>query len=352
MSSTHATIQVGLVGFGIAGRCFHAPVIRAVPGLRLSAILQRSGNTAAEVYPDVRVVPTVEDLLALDEVGLVVVATPNTTHAGIARRCLEAGRHVVIDKPFAPTASDAAPLIELARQTGRLLSVYHNRRWDGDFLTVQRLLADGACGRPVMFESHFDRYRLGLRPGVWRERAEPGSGVLFDLGSHLVDQAVALFGLPEAVTADVRLEREGAVVDDAFEVMLHYPRMRALLRGTMLACEPGPRFVLHGTNGTYVKRHVDPQEERLKAGETAGGAGWGQEPSDRWGTLTRCSGGDAVRELVATAAGDYRGYYENIRDVIHGRATLAVTPQQALEVVRLLELAQESSRQRRTVTVK
>jgi len=352
MTSPHGTIQVGLVGFGIAGRYFQAPVIRAVPGLRLSAIVQRTGNSAAETYPDVRVVPTVEDLLAIDGIELVVVATPNTTHAPIARRCLEAGRHVVIDKPFAPTSSEAAPVIELARQAGRLLSVYHNRRWDGDFLTVERLLADGACGRPVMFESHFDRYRPGLRPGVWRERAEAGSGVLFDLGSHLVDQAVALFGLPEAVTADVRLERDGAVADDAFDVMLHYPRMRALLRGTMLACQPGPRFLLHGTEGTYVKHHVDPQEERLKGGETADAAGRGEEPPDRWGILTRCPHGEVVREPVATEAGDYRRYYENIRDAIHGRATLAVTPQQALDVVRLLELAQESSRQGRTVTAR
>jgi len=351
MTSSPATIQVGLVGFGIAGRYFHAPVIRAVPGLRLSAIVQRTLNTAAEMYRDVRVVPTVEDLLALDGIGLVVIATPNTTHAGIARRCLEAGRHVVIDKPFAPTASEAAPLIELARQAGRLLSVYHNRRWDGDFLTLQRLVRQGACGRPVMFESHFDRYRPGLRPGAWRERAEPGSGVLFDLGSHLVDQAVALFGLPEAVTADVRLEREGATADDAFDVMLHYPRTRALLRGTMLACEPGPRFVLHGTDGTYVKHHVDPQEERLKGGETVGGTGWGEEPRERWGILTRPSAGGFSSEPIPTAPGDYRGFYENIRDAIRGHATLAVTPQLALDVVRLLELAQESSRQGRTVTV-
>ncbi len=352
MTPSRATIQVGLVGFGIAGRYFHAPVINAVSGLRLAAIVQRSGNTAAETCPDLHVVRSVEDLLAIDEIGLVVVATPNTTHAVIARRCLEAGRHVIIDKPIATTSSEAGPLIELARQAGRLLGVYHNRRWDGDFLTIRRLLADGACGRPVMFESHFDRYRPGLRPAAWRERAEPGSGVLFNLGSHLVDQAVALFGLPEAVTADVRLEREGAAADDAFDVMLHYPQMRALLRGTMLACQPGPRFVLHGTDGTYVKHHVDPQEERLKGGETAGAAGWGEEPPERWGVLTRCPHGEVIREPVATEAGDYRRYYENIRDAIHGRATLAVTPEQALDVVRLLEVAQESSRHRRTLTVK
>ena len=349
MTSTGETIKVGLIGFGVAGRVFHAPVLRAVPGLQLSSIVQRTGDSAALAFPDVPVVRSVGDLLANTEIRLVVVATPNTTHAEVARRCLEAGRDVVIDKPFATTTAEAASLLELAARSARLLSVYHNRRWDGDFLTVQRLLRDGACGRPVLFESHFDRYRPQRKPGAWRERAEPGSGVLFDLGSHLLDQAVTLFGLPEAVTADVRMERDDAVTDDAFEVLLHYPHMRALLRATMLACEPGPRFVLRGTDAAYVKEHLDPQEESLRRGDHPGQAGWGEEPPDHWGTLTRATPEGFVREPVATAAGDYRRYYENVRDALLARAPLAVTPQQALDVMRLLELAHESSRVGRTV---
>lgn len=351
MGSTEKSIGVGLIGFGVAGRVFHAPVIRATAGLHLAAIVQRTGDTAAQAYPGVLVVRSMDALLALPDVRLVVVATPNASHADIARRCLEAGRDVVIDKPFATTSGEAQSLLDLAAQSHRLLSVYQNRRWDGDFLTLLRLLRDGACGRPVLFESHFDRYRPHPRPGSWRERAEPGGGLLFDLGSHLVDQAVTLFGVPEAITADVRIERNHAEADDAFEVLLHYPHMRALLRATMLACRPGPRFVLRGDTGTYVKYHLDPQEAALRQGDTPGAAGWGVEPRDRWGTLTRAVDGDTTEEAVATEPGDYRGYYENVRDAVAHRTPLAVTPAQALGVIRLLELARESSRLGRTLRV-
>ncbi len=349
MSVTQDAINVGLVGFGMAGRVFHAPVISAVPGLRLSAILQRTGEDAARTYPGVRVVRSLDDLLDLPDVTVVVVATPTMTHVDLARRCLEAGRHVVVDKPFAPTSAEAAPLVDLAERTGRLLSVFHNRRWDGDFLTVQRLLNRGACGRPLLFEVHFDRYRPRRKPDAWRERAQPGSGILFDLGSHLVDQAVTLFGLPDAVTADVRRERDGAVADDGFDVTLHYPRMRALLRSSMLACDNGLRMVLRGTEGTYVKHGIDPQEERLARGETPAGPDWGREAPERWGQLTLAAGDGLARERVETEAGDYRRYYENVRDAVGGRAALAVTAHEALDVIRLLELARESSRLGKTI---
>jgi scyllo-inositol 2-dehydrogenase (NADP+) len=349
MTSPHDDIDVGLVGFGLAGRVFHAPVIRAVPGLRLAAIMQRTGETAAQAYPDVRVVRSLDELLAMNAIRLVVIATPNASHAEIARRCLEAGRDVVVDKPCATTSVEAAALLALADHSGRMLSVFQNRRWDGDFITVQRLLREGTCGRPVLFESCFDRYRPRRRPGSWRERAEPGSGILFDLGSHLVDQAVTLFGSPDAVTGDVRLERDDAAADDAFDVTFHYPRMRALLRASVLACEPGPRFVLRGTEATYVKHHLDPQEEMLARGDRPGIGAWGEDRPERWGTLSRSTPEGIVRETVATAPGDYRLYYENVRDAVVGHAALAVTPRQAVVVIRLLELAQESSRQGRTI---
>ena len=349
MSVTQDAVHVGLVGFGPAGRVFHAPVIGAVPGLRLSAIVQRTGDDAARAYPDVTVVRSLNDLLDLADVTLVVVATPTLSHADLARRCLEAGRDVVIDKPFAATSAEAAPLVDLAERTGRLLSVFHNRRWDGDFLTVQRLLGRGACGRPLLFETHFDRYRPRRNPDAWRERPQPGSGILFDLGSHLVDQAVTLFGLPDAVTADVRRERDGAVADDGFDVTLHYPHMRALLRSSMLACDNGLRMVLRGTEGTYVKHGLDPQEERLARGETPVGPDWGREAPEHWGQLTLATNDGLLRERVETEAGDYRRYYENVRDGVQGNAALAVTAHQALDVIRLLELALESSRLGRTV---
>jgi predicted dehydrogenase len=349
MPATPDVVNVGLIGFGPAGRVFHAPVISAVPGLRLSAILQRTGEDAAHAYPGVRVVRSLDHLLDLADVTLVVVATPTLSHADLARRCLEAGRHVVVDKPFTATSAEAAPLLDLAERTGRLLSVFHNRRWDGDFLTVQRLLSRSACGRPLLFEAHFDRYRPRRNPDVWRERPQPGSGILFDLGSHLVDQALTLFGLPDAVTADVRRERDGAVADDGFDVTLHYPHMRALLRSSMLACDNGLRMVLRGTEGTYVKHGIDPQEERLARGEKPVGPEWGREAAEHWGQLTLATDDGLVRERVETEAGDYRRYYENVRDAVDGNAALAVTAQQALDVIRLLELALESSRLGRTV---
>ncbi len=342
-------IDVGLIGFGFAGRTFHAPVISAVEGLRLAAIVQRHGDEATHAYPAARIVRTLEELLAIESIRLVVVATPNPSHFDLAKACLLAGRDVVIDKPFAPTYAEAAHLVELAEQHGRLLSVYQNRRWDGDFQTVQRLMAEGAFGRVVLFESHFDRFRPQLKDNAWRERDEPGSGVLFDLGPHLIDQAMVLFGEPEAITADLRIERDGATVDDAFDVLLHYPRTRALLRAGALVSTQTPRFIVQGLQGGYLKYGLDPQEDALKRGERPTGEFWGYEAPERWGTLLRAQGDAFATENYATAPGDYRQYYANVRDAMLGAASLAVTPQQGLRVMHALELAHESSRQRRTL---
>jgi predicted dehydrogenase len=339
-------IDVGLVGFGFAGRTFHAPVISAVDGLRLAAIVQRRGSEAAQAYPDVNLVRTIDELLAIESIGLVVVATPNPLHFEIARTCLLAGRDVVIDKPFATTYSEAAELVKLASEKRLLLSVYQNRRWDGDFLTVQKLVTEEKLGRIVVFESHFDRFRPQLKDGAWRERAEPGSGVLFDLGPHLIDQALVLFGTPEAASADVRIERDGARIDDAFDVVLHYPKMRAILRAGSLVSTPTPRFVIQGTQGGYLKYGLDPQEDALKRGETPKGEFWGFEAPERWGTLLTAKGDSLVTEASPTAPGDYRQYYQNVRDALLGTAALSVTPEQALRVMRGLELAAESSRRR------
>lgn len=337
-------IDVGLIGFGLAGRTFHAPTLSCVPGLRLAAILQRRGDEASKMYPGVRVVRSLEELLAMEQIRLAIVATPNASHFELARRCLEAGRNVIIDKPFATTYREAAELAELAQRAGLLLSVYHNRRWDGDFMTVQQLASAETLGHIALYESHFDRFRPAPRPNAWRERAERGSGALFDLGPHLIDQALLLFGVPEAVSADVRIERQGAVIDDAFDVTLYYPGRRAVLRASMLACAPGPRFLIHGARGSYVKYGLDPQEAALRRGEKPDQAHWGEEAEESWGTLSVLEG-DAVRSRqIPTAAGDYRRFYENVRDAIAGTAALGVTLQQALRVMRVLELAQESSR--------
>ena len=337
-------IDVGLIGYGFAGRTFHAPVISAVEGLRLAGILQRHGEEAAQAYPAATIVRTLDDLLAISSIRLVVIATPNTTHFDLAEQCLLAGQDVVIDKPFAPTHAEAASLVAIAEEKHRLLSVYHNRRWDGDFLTVQRLMNEGKFGRVVLFESHFDRFRPQLKENAWRERAGPGSGVLFDLGPHLIDQAMLLLGEPEAIGADVRIERERATVDDAFDVVLHYPNSRALLRAGMIVSTQTPRFVVQGTQGGYLKYGLDPQEEALKRGDRPSGEFWGYEAPERWGTFLQAQGDTFLADKCATEPGDYRKFYENVRDAMLGTAELAVTPQQALRVMRALEMAAASSR--------
>jgi scyllo-inositol 2-dehydrogenase (NADP+) len=346
----NSMIDVGLIGFGLAGRAFHAQVIRATPGLRLAAILQRNGNEAAEKYPDVRVVRSLEELLDIRDLRLVVIATPNETHAPIARQCLEAGRDVVVDKPFATTLKEAEGLVELAKKRGTLITVYQNRRYDGDFQAIRQIVADGTLGRIVRFETNYDRFRPDLKPGAWRERVGPGSGILFDIAPHLIDHALVFFGLPEAVTADIRMERTVAVVDDSFDVMLHYPGgMRAVLRSTMLAVAPRPRFVLHGTRGAFIKQTFDPQEINLRRGYVPETGPWGGEPEEDWGVLNTVENGVVTKRSVPSATSDYRDYYANVRDAILGRATLAVTPAHALEVMRVLEMAQESSRTRCTI---
>ena len=338
-------INVGLVGFGFGGRYFHAPVMRGVAGLRLAAIVHRHGAEAEELYPEVRVVRSLDELLALPDLQLIVVTTPNPSHYELARQSLMSGRHVVIDKPMTPTSAEAKELARIAEEKRLVLSVYQNRRWDGDFLTVKKLIAEGVLGQLISYESHYERYRPQRRPQVWRERNEAGSGVLFDIGVHLIDQAMSLFGRPKSVFAEVRCEREGAVVDDAFDVVLHYDRMRAFLRGTMFAAAPGPRFVLHGVRGSYVSQHFDPQEEALKRGEAPRDSTWGAAAEETWGMLsTSQDDKNVVQRTIPTERGDYCGYYENVRDAILGQATLSVTPEQAIDVLRAIELARESSR--------
>ena len=326
-------LDVGLVGFGFAGKVFHAPVIRAVPGLRLAAIVQRSGGSDF--------VHSVEELLTRP-VELVVIATPNASHYPIAKQCLLAGRHVVVDKPFTTTVAEAEELVRLAAEQRRVLSVYHNRRYVGDFVTLRQLLSEGELGRVVQFESRFDRFRPERKPSAWREQPLPGSGLWFDLGPHLLDQVLVLFGIPQAISADLRSEREGAVVDDAFDVTLHYPHMRAVLRASMLAASPGPTFAVHGTRGSFIKYGLDPQEAALKEGRTPEEPNWDAEPPEMYGRLTTPEG----TRTIPTVPSSFTHYYENVRDAILGTAPLAVTPEQALNVMRGLELAVASSQQR------
>jgi scyllo-inositol 2-dehydrogenase (NADP+) len=345
-------IDVGLIGYGLAGRSFHAPVISAVPGLRLAAILERTGNDAAGKYPDVRIVRTLDELLAIKEIRLIVIATPNDSHFPLAQQCFAAGRDVLVDKPFTTTLKEAIALVEFAKQQGRLLTVYQNRRYDGDFQAIVQLVTTGELGRIVRFESNYDRFRPQLRPTAWRERSGPGTGIFFDLAPHLIDHALLLFGMPAALTADIRTEREGAVADDAFDLAFHYPRgLRTDLRSSILAAATRPRFILHGTQGAFVKQSFDPQESNLRRGYIPSDTAWGAEPQENWGLLTLSENGTLTERRVPSANCDYRDFYANLRDAVLGKAKLAVSPDWALDVMRLLELARQSSQERRTVSV-
>jgi scyllo-inositol 2-dehydrogenase (NADP+) len=341
-------LHVGLVGFGLAGEVFHAPLIHANPNLRLTHVVQRTGDSAKRQYPDIELLRAVDPVLADPAVDLVVVATPNASHFEISHRALEAGKHVVVDKPLTVHACDADVLIAQARSRGLVLSVFQNRRWDGDFLTVQEILDRGPLGRLVEYESCFDRFRPKLRGGAWREQAVPGAGLLYDLGSHLIDQAILLFGDPKGVYADLRLQRDGAIAVDSFELHLLYPAVKVVLKAGSLVCEPSPRFTLRGTDGSYTKYGLDPQEQALKQGVLPIQPDWGAEPEESWGMLSRCAGG-LNRSRYPTLAGRYPAYYENIFGAINGQEELAVKPEQARKVIRLIELAEQSAVEKRGV---
>jgi scyllo-inositol 2-dehydrogenase (NADP+) len=348
-------VRVGLIGFGLAGQAFHAPVIRGVAGIELACIVERRGTRAREKYPDVRVARTLEELLEDKEIQLCVIATPNDSHFDLARACLLAGRDVVVDKPFAPTLRESEELVQLAAERGRLITVYQDRRWDGDFGTVKKIVESGRLGTVVEYEARFDRFRLEPKANAWRERADQaGAGVLFDLGPHVIDQALVLFAEPRAITASAFCQRETSQVDDSFDVCLEYPSsgagLRAMARARIIAFAPGPHFLIHGTKGSFVKYGMDPQEERLRGEKcpdgTDWGPDWGEEAEQWWGTLSLV-GEPSVK--VKTERGDYRGFYANVRDAIEKKLPLEVTPEQALRTMRAVMLAHKSSRERRTV---
>jgi predicted dehydrogenase len=342
-------IDVGVIGFGLAGRYFHAPVIQAVNGLRVAAILQRTGDTASQIYPDARIVRTIDDLLTIDSLKLIVIATPNQSHFPLAKRSLEAGRHVVVDKPFTINVAEALELIALARSKHLALSVYHDRRFDADFQGLRKVIDSGELGRITRFESTYDRYRPSRKPGAWREQPGPGSGVFFDLSPHLFDQAFTLLGTPEALSADIRTERLGFTTDDAFDVLLRYPQgVRALLRATMLSASPRPRLVVLAQNGAYSKRDFDPLELTLRAGHVPEGDHWALEKEENWGELTLVKDGQSTTRRVPSI-GDWRDFYANVRDAILSVTPMLVTPRQILDVMVAMELATQSSAERRTI---
>jgi predicted dehydrogenase len=337
-------LNVALVGYGFAGRVFHAPLIDSVDGLRLHTIVSSQEALVREHWPSVRVHREFDAALADPETDLVVLASPNAVHAEQAHAALGAGKHVVVDKPFTVTLEEAESVVAHAERAGRVLSVFHNRRWDSDFLTVRKLIAEGALGEVTYFESRIDRYRPVVRDR-WRERAGAGAGLWYDLGPHLVDQALQLFGPPIDVMADLAIQREGAQVDDYFHVVLRYQRLRVVLHASMLAAANDLRFAVHGTRGSYIKLGTDPQEEVLRGGGAVGGEAWGVDR--RPGVLTVAEGDGFARREVDVVAGDYRRFYEGVRGAISGGAMNPVSASEAVGVMRLIQTGIEAARLRR-----
>ena len=341
-------LNVALVGYGFVGKVFHAPLIQATPGLQLHTVVSRDAGKVHADWPDSAVTPDAHAAFADPAVDLVVIASPNDSHAPLAIAALTQGKHVVVDKPFTLTLQEAQDVIAASERADRRVSVFQNRRWDADFLTVQRLIEEGALGRVAEFHSHFDRFRPVVQDR-WRERDEPGGGLWYDLGPHLLDQAVHLFGLPQAINADIARLRDGAQAPDYFDVTLRYPGHRAILHASALVAGNGLRFAVHGTRGSYLKHGLDAQEDQLRAGMVPGTPGWGIDP--RSGEVVQDRDGRLATEVAHAEHGDYRHYYAGMRDAILHGSPVPVTPQQALEVMRLIELGTRSAEERREIAL-
>jgi predicted dehydrogenase len=336
--------RVALIGFGYAGRVLHAPLISATPGLTLAVIGSRQGSGVSSVYPDAEIVSDPLSAVRHPDVDLVVIATPNDTHALLADAALRAGKHVVVDKPFTVTLAEAGALAALAAEVQRVLSVFQNRRWDSDFLGVRREITGGRVGEVVELRSEMSRHRPEVRDR-WRERAGPGSGVWYDLGPHLIDQALVLFGPPESVQADLRVQRRGGSAIDWFHAILGYGPMRVILASSMLARDAPARFLVRGTKGSLTKRRGDVQEDQLLGGMKPGSPGWGLDPDP----LVFAGGDEGAPMELAAPAGDYLAYYASIRDAIRGEGELPVTPAEAITVMAVIDAGMRSSAEGRVI---
>lgn len=345
-------IKTAVISYGISAKTFHLPFITTNEGYELTTIMERSGETALEKYPGIKITKTIEDVVADTNVELVVIASPNTTHFPYAKAALLAGKHVVVEKPFTNTLDEAEELVELSKKTGKLCAVFHNRRYVADFLTMKKILDDGLLGEPREFFAHYDRYRPDPRTyGLWREETLPGSGVFYDLGPHLIDQALVLFGSPKAITADIRKMKSYSKVDDFFDVKLEYDNLIVTLHSSMLVREMGPRYMIHGTKGSFIKNGEDPQEEMLKAGIIPTSADWGKEPPAQYGLIHTEINNQVVREIYPSLQGSYGLFYNNLHASIRNGAPLKERAEDGYAVIKLIQLAFRSSEERRTIYI-
>ncbi|KZZ85230.1 Gfo/Idh/MocA family oxidoreductase [Bacillus sp. SJS] len=343
-------IRSGLVGYGLSGQVFHAPFLHVNPRFDLSMVMERSKNLAKKNYPYTERVTSYEEIIEDDSIELVIITTPNKHHYEMVELALLKGKHVLVEKPFTISSSEGYKLSRLAKEQKKVLAVYHNRRWDGDFLTVRALLQQGMLGKPAAYEAHFDRFEKNVSSGAWREKDHPGSGIVYDLGSHLIDQALSLFGVPIEISADIDIQRKGGAADDAFAIRLYYPELTAVLKSGMLVREPGPRFQVHGSNGSYVKYGIDPQEERLGAGMMPDDDGIGIEEEEMWGILNTDINGLHYKGKIETLPGQYMSFYDGLYRSIREGEAAPVQAEDAADVIKIIECAKISAAAKRTVS--
>ncbi len=344
---TFSPIKTAVIGYGFSAKTFHIPFIKALPELELTAISSSQQENVKADWPDVSWYPNADELIDNSDAELVIITAPNDVHYSLAKRALENGKHVIVEKPFVTRVADGEELIALAEDKGLLLSVFHNRRWDGDLLTVKKLIDEGRLGEVKLFESHFDRYRPEVRQR-WREMAQDGGGILFDLAPHLLDQALMLFGMPDAINAQCRIMRPGSTTHDYFNLILHYPEHFVHLHGNLYSPEPNLRYKILGTLGKYEKYGLDPQEPCLKEGAEPNHEGWAKEDESAYGKLYL----EDETQTVETEFGCYEKYFKGIAEAIRLGKDNPVPAQEALNNIILIQMAIDSSESGQTIKVK
>ena len=342
-------INTALCSFGMSGYVFHAPFISANPKFNFYGVLERTKDNAHEKYRNVKTFRTLEEMLADENIELVIVNTPSVTHYEFAKQVINAGKNIVVEKPFTATVAQAEELIQLAKEKNVTLSVYHNRRYDSDFKTVKKILDEGWLGNIIDAEIHYDRFEPELSYKAHKEMPTAAVGSLYDLGSHLIDQALVLFGLPNAVYADLNTYRPGSKVEDYFDVKLFYPTFKVTLKSSYFVREPLPGNIFHGTKGSFIKSKSDVQEKELQAGKTPGTKDWGKEPENEKGLLHTEKDGKIIKEYIPTINGNYMEYYDGIYDAIRNHKSVPVSGKEGMNVIKIIEAAIRSNKERRLI---
>lgn len=344
-------IKTAILSFGMSGKVFHAPFIHHHKGFELSGIVERTKNDAAEIYPNTKIYRSIDAALNDDTIDLIIVNTPTYTHFEFAQKALQKGKHIVVEKAFTTTADEAKILTDLANEKGLILSVYQNRRWDSDFSTVKQIVDSQQLGTIISAEFHFDRYKEALSIKLHKETPNAGAGLLLDLGPHLIDQAVYLFGMPKAIMADIRTVRQNSLVDDDFTLVLYYNELRVTLKSSLMVREPIPAYIIHGSKGSFIKTRADIQESALMNNEVPYTSNWGQEPENEMGYLHTILDGKIIKEYVPTIKGNYGAFYTGIYDTIIHKKPCLVSGIDGLNVMKIIEAAQISNKQNKVINI-